>query len=217
MDVMLCGTTCRRGRDTSASGPHHVSRPARRCPRRHGGDPSEPVVVGRYYDPQTGQFLSVDPMVQQTDQAYVYVVDNPVSLTDPTGDLLVGHCGVNFERVHISTSRKPQLFVNEHVQVRCNEKVTSFSVTLQLWKEQALGPNIRVGTPITNTSKLKKDFDLVNYSARCTNEQPTVWFATAVRIFGVAMDGNPMYPEPGGDDRSPNSSPLNCGTNGLAD
>ncbi|MGD0442225.1 MAG: RHS repeat-associated core domain-containing protein [Acidimicrobiales bacterium] len=175
------------------------------------------VVVGRYYDPQTGQFLSVDPMVQQTDQAYVYVVDNPVSLTDPTGDLLVGHCGVNFERVHISTSRKPQLFVNEHVQVRCNEKVTSFSVTLQLWKEQALGPNIRVGTPITNTSKLKKDFDLVNYSARCTNEQPTVWFATAVRIFGVAMDGNPMYPEPGGDDRSPNSSPLNCGTNGLAD
>ena len=26
-------------------------------------------VVGRYYDPQTGQFLSVDPLVDETGQA----------------------------------------------------------------------------------------------------------------------------------------------------
>ena len=63
----------------------------------HTHPPGPVYLIGRYYDPQTGQFLSVDPMVQQTDQAYVYVVDNPVSLTDPTGDLLVGHCGVNLE------------------------------------------------------------------------------------------------------------------------
>jgi hypothetical protein len=29
-------------------------------------------VIGRYYDPQTGQFLSVDPQLQQTHQAYLY-------------------------------------------------------------------------------------------------------------------------------------------------
>jgi len=93
MDVMLCGTTCRRRRDACASGPHHVSRPARRCPRRHGGDPSEPVAVGRYYDPQTGQFLCVDPQVQQTEQAYVYVGDDPVGATDPLGTYTVSATG----------------------------------------------------------------------------------------------------------------------------
>ena len=32
--------------------------------------------VGRYYHPQTGQFLSVDPEVQQTQQAYPYAGDD---------------------------------------------------------------------------------------------------------------------------------------------
>ncbi len=85
MDVMLCGTTCRRRRDACASGPHHVSRPARRCPRRHGGDPSEPVAVGRYYDPQTGQFFSLDPDLGQTQQQYQYAGDNPTNESDPGG------------------------------------------------------------------------------------------------------------------------------------
>jgi hypothetical protein len=93
MDVMLCGTTCRRRRDACASGPHHVSRPARRCPRRHGGDPSEPVAVGRYYDPQTGQFLSVDPEVQQTLEAFLYAGDDPVKAVDPLGTTTVSAPG----------------------------------------------------------------------------------------------------------------------------
>ena len=42
-------------------------------------------LIGRYYDPQTGQFLSVDPMVEQTGQAYAYAGDDPVLLSDPSG------------------------------------------------------------------------------------------------------------------------------------
>jgi hypothetical protein len=42
-------------------------------------------VVNRYYDPTTGQFVSVDPMVQETDQPYVFVNDNPLNGTDPLG------------------------------------------------------------------------------------------------------------------------------------
>jgi uncharacterized protein RhaS with RHS repeats len=86
MVVMSCGTTCRRGRDACASSPHHVPRRARRCLQRRGGGPSEPVAVGRYYDPQTGQFLSVDPEVEQTLQAYAYTSGDPVNESDPSGN-----------------------------------------------------------------------------------------------------------------------------------
>ena len=54
-------------------------------------DPSGVIyLIGRYYDPQTGQFLSVDPMVAQTRQAYVYVGDDPVTARDPDGYIVTG-------------------------------------------------------------------------------------------------------------------------------
>jgi hypothetical protein len=35
----------------------------------------------------------VDPEVQQTEQAYVYVADNPINGSDPSGDIFVGALG----------------------------------------------------------------------------------------------------------------------------
>jgi hypothetical protein len=46
----------------------------------------QPIVVGRYYDPQTGQFLTVDPLVDTTGQAYAYVAGDPVNGQDPNGE-----------------------------------------------------------------------------------------------------------------------------------
>lgn len=43
-------------------------------------------LIDRYYDPATGQFISVDPDVSQTDQPYQYASDNPISQSDPSGD-----------------------------------------------------------------------------------------------------------------------------------
>jgi RHS repeat-associated protein len=39
----------------------------------------------RWYEPQTGEFTSVDPALSSTNQAYVYAGDDSVNETDPTG------------------------------------------------------------------------------------------------------------------------------------
>jgi hypothetical protein len=42
-------------------------------------------VVHRYYDPTTALFLTVDPMVAQTQEPYGYTGGDPVNQTDPSG------------------------------------------------------------------------------------------------------------------------------------
>ncbi|HET8893357.1 MAG TPA: LamG-like jellyroll fold domain-containing protein [Gaiellaceae bacterium] len=42
-------------------------------------------LIHRYYDPQTGQFLSIDPLTDTTGTPYSYGGDNPVGQNDPTG------------------------------------------------------------------------------------------------------------------------------------
>ncbi|HVA53740.1 MAG TPA: RHS repeat-associated core domain-containing protein, partial [Acidimicrobiales bacterium] len=41
--------------------------------------------INRYYDPTTDQFISIDPMVAQTSQPYVFTNDNPLNAEDPMG------------------------------------------------------------------------------------------------------------------------------------
>jgi RHS repeat-associated protein len=42
-------------------------------------------LIDRYYDPGTDQFLTLDPLVDLTDEPYGYANDNPANGTDPTG------------------------------------------------------------------------------------------------------------------------------------
>src|SRR5207302_7150550 len=53
---------------------------------------------GRLYDPLTGRFLSADPVVQELDNLqnlnrYSYVLNNPLSMTDPSGFSFLGKIG----------------------------------------------------------------------------------------------------------------------------
>jgi RHS repeat-associated protein len=43
-------------------------------------------LVHRYYDPATGQFLNVDPLVDLTGAPYFYAGDDPVNEVDPSGN-----------------------------------------------------------------------------------------------------------------------------------
>jgi RHS repeat-associated protein len=74
---------CRRHFGASGLGKARSGQVRRPCTatRANGGR------VGRYYDPTTGQFLSVDPLVGETGQPYAYTKDDPVNATDPLGDI----------------------------------------------------------------------------------------------------------------------------------
>jgi hypothetical protein len=54
--------------------------------------------VRRYYDPHTGQFVSVDPAVDQTEAPYAYAEGDPVDSIDPTGLFCIwGVCTHSFD------------------------------------------------------------------------------------------------------------------------
>jgi RHS repeat-associated protein len=62
----------------------------------------------RWYDPETGRFLSVDPILQdlgdpQTHNAYGYVRNDPVNLVDPDGRSLKGLLGFALMLVTIAS------------------------------------------------------------------------------------------------------------------
>ena len=65
--------------------------------RTYLGQPTDPttgldLLGAREYDPTTGRFLSVDPVLETGDQrqmnGYSYAADNPVNGSDPTGTML---------------------------------------------------------------------------------------------------------------------------------
>lgn len=55
------------------------------CRRHRPSERQRARDVHRYYDPGTGQFVSVDPLVDETGQAYTYTGDDPVNGVDPLG------------------------------------------------------------------------------------------------------------------------------------
>jgi len=50
-------------------------------------------LIDRYYEPSINQFLSVDPLLDNTHQAYQYASNNPVNVVDPHGDVAFGATG----------------------------------------------------------------------------------------------------------------------------
>jgi RHS repeat-associated protein len=49
-------------------------------------------LINRYYDPTTGLFMSVDPLVSETGEAYTYTGNDPVNVTDASGLTSEGYC-----------------------------------------------------------------------------------------------------------------------------
>ena len=63
--------------------------------------------VHRYYDPQTGEFLSVDPDVSETQQPYYYAGDDPVNNSDRYGECSSGASAEPFSATLIEEGAGP--------------------------------------------------------------------------------------------------------------
>jgi len=63
-------------------------------------------LVRRYYDPTTGQFLSVDPAVDVTGTPYVYTAGDPVNGSDPLGLFCLGLCTFTNAVHYVAKHRK---------------------------------------------------------------------------------------------------------------
>jgi RHS repeat-associated protein len=61
-------------------------------------------LINRYYDPVTGQFVSIDPEISQTNEPYQYADDNPVDHTDHAG--LYPDCGPGVPELHVVANYK---------------------------------------------------------------------------------------------------------------
>ena len=80
-------------------------------------------LIGRYYDPGTGQFLNVDPLVGVTEQPYSYSADDPVDESDPSG-LTAGHLSPQAACQHSSNKSSCEVEIRSEVGgVPCSDRV----------------------------------------------------------------------------------------------
>ena len=87
----------------------------------------------RYHDPTLGTFISVDPLVAQTGEAYIYASGNPTTHSDPTGLCTYTsgtlYCGANATEIEVEPgyhdttgssqpppSASPPVFVQQSVE-----------------------------------------------------------------------------------------------------
>ena len=87
-------------------------------------------LVHRYLDNETGQFIGVDPLVDQTREAYVYAGDGPVMAIDPMGGFATVSSGVIKNELH-------QLANYESILKRAMTSVASNANNLSLLNQSS--------------------------------------------------------------------------------
>jgi RHS repeat-associated protein len=97
-------------------------------------------LVNRYYDPATGQFLSVDPDLTETGQPYEYAADAPTDAIDPYGDEIPNPygCVAKIDNAHFEggEASSEAVKVNGAI-IDCSQEPEAGVIDIQLWKTGA--------------------------------------------------------------------------------
>ena len=171
-------------------------------------------LINRYYDPGTGQFLSVDPEVSQTDAPYTYASGDPVTEADPTGLASIefnnpAGCIAEIGNAHWQDGNPEteNVKVNAGV-IHCAWKTHYAYVSVALFKEGFLGDfHFQTSTSVNSNNgsgrwtRSKKGYDFwdKNTIKRCTYRAgvSTKFYgvmAAEVEEFGVFYT-TPEFPE----------------------
>jgi len=135
----------------------------------------------RYFDPTTDQFLSIDPNINSTGQAYVFENDNPANGTDPLGEKFSpAGCVVRIDTPHISSyylnvDNSKRVKVN--ATLKCNSQVVNLKLSVTI---------VKVGfawnyTIATNPAAklLGSGVDNRGTSRACTSDAVSAYFGEA--------------------------------------
>jgi hypothetical protein len=146
---------------------------------------------GRVYDPNIGRFLSVDPVFEfptntQSLNPYSYVLNNPLSMTDPTGYLVT--CGSNQQDINCGqavSELKPGQTTTQKVSVTpIGSHITSHAtVTIGLTK----AGNIAVTLASSNGAKLTQSVMEEGDKLASTSEKGSFTFRPNVKIAPVEV------------------------------
>jgi len=111
-------------------------------------DPSGLIyLINRYYDPQSAQFLSSDPLSQVTHQPYEFAADSPLMNVDPSGLQIEQNpygCQAYIGNAHWANSNPSSLTVKVNTAIwNCSSKPTRGYIGVQLWKTGWPDPHIQ--------------------------------------------------------------------------
>ena len=165
-------------------------------------------LVNRYYDPNTGQFLSVDPLLGVSHEPYQYTSGNPVLHSDPSG-LMDYHfydpngCLARVDQPHFSTSVRGggAVKVNGGI-VACHVAPDYGVVTMELWKigGSIWGVSLEARYTVDSLNKsfvmarrgrYKGRYELLNQGAwrRCVNYSAKTTFFGSITASATESNG----------------------------
>jgi RHS repeat-associated protein len=130
-------------------------------------DPATGLVYmrARDYDPQTGQFMTRDPLERETGDAYAYAAGDPINQRDPSGETTVGLClnaKVNIGPLELGVQGCAQLATSGEIGVNVtgNGGVAGSPSLLG----GSVGPSVQVSNA-NHIHELDGKFGYGNYSA----------------------------------------------------
>jgi len=135
-------------------------------------------LVHRYLDNETGQFISVDPLVDQTREAYVYAGDGPVMATDALGQWS-SSCIVHLQWPHISSSNIKSgkgRYVSVNAILDCRETMAIMNLNVSLWVTH-LGVK-RILRTESRTGYTGKTIKLMHVEAACRSKKIMTFYST---------------------------------------